>query len=79
MSSSFARVVGSPPPPHDDPPKKKTGFINYDSTVGCTLASRFNIPPAVGGAETQCMLYPRWPTSTKNEDNSLAGRHVCLM
>lgn len=22
---------------------------------------------------------PHWPTSTKNEDNSLAQRHVCLM
>lgn len=80
---SCASSFESPPPPvltFLKKKKKKNGFIPY-------MKLQLDAPSHVGSIflllwealRPRVCFTPRWPTSTKNEDNSLAQRHVCLM
>lgn len=67
------------PPPHTLT-LLKTGFLNYvglQSDAPSRMGSVFLL--LLEALKPSVCFTPHWPTSTKNEDNSLAQRHGCLM
>lgn len=80
ITSSLCRDRIQPPPP---PPVtlKKLGMENK------WIKSRVHPPLILAQYSSRCLdalrpsvyFAPHWPTSTENEDNTLAQRHVCQM